>query len=98
LIAEEAMRRSFPTETQVGVRCHGLRWLLLIGLALALPAQARAEEKVIRLGIIGLDTSHVTAFTSYLNNPKNNTGCKVAAAFPGGSPDFKASADRLGWQ
>jgi predicted dehydrogenase len=50
---------------------------------------------VIRLVIIGLDTSHVTAFTSYLNNPKNKTGCKVVAAFPGGSPDFKASADRV---
>lgn len=69
---------------------------LLTALALALPVIARAEEKVIRLGMIGLDTSHVIAFTSHLNNPKNNTGCKVVAAFPGGSPDFKASADRVG--
>ncbi len=52
-------------------------------------------DKMIRLGMIGLDTSHVIAFTSYLNNPKNNAGCKVVAAFPGGSPDFKASADRV---
>ncbi len=51
--------------------------------------------KIIRLGMIGLDTSHVIAFTSYLNDPKNNTGCKVVAGFPGGSPDFKASADRV---
>ena len=89
------MGRSFPKETQFGVNGRGLRWALLIGLALALPTPAPAEEKVIRLGIIGLDTSHVTAFTSHLNNPKNNTGCKVVAAFPGGSPDFKASADRV---
>ncbi len=68
---------------------------LLAGIGLVLPASVRAEEKVIRLGMIGLDTSHVIAFTSYLNNPKNNTGCKVVAAFPGGSPDFKASADRV---
>lgn len=69
---------------------------LLVGVGLALPAPARAEEKVFRVGIIGLDTSHVVAFTSHLNNPKNKTGCKVVAAFPGGSPDMKASADRIG--
>ena len=45
--------------------------------------------------MIGLDTSHVIAFTSYLNNPKNETGCRVVAAFPGGSPDFPASANRV---
>jgi len=73
-----------------------LAFALLAAIGLALAAPARADEKVIRLGMIGLDTSHVIAFTSYLNNPKNNTGCKVVAAFPGGSPDFKASADRVG--
>jgi hypothetical protein len=52
-------------------------------------------EKVIRLGIIGMDTSHLIAFTSHLNNPKNHTACRVVAGFPGGSPDFKASADRV---
>ncbi|MCP4782897.1 MAG: Gfo/Idh/MocA family oxidoreductase [Fuerstiella sp.] len=45
--------------------------------------------------MIGLDTSHVIAFTSYLNNPKNKTGCRVVAGFPGGSPDFPASANRV---
>jgi predicted dehydrogenase len=77
------------------IRTVGLACGLLACAGFTLPAPARAEEKVIRLGIIGLDTSHVIAFTSYLNNPKNNTGCKVVAAFPGGSPDFKASADRV---
>lgn len=76
------------------------RSLLLLCLAVAfasMPSVSRAdgEEKVIRLGIIGLDTSHVIAFTSYLNNPKNNTGCRVVAGFPGGSPDFPASANRV---
>jgi predicted dehydrogenase len=45
--------------------------------------------------MIGLDTSHVIAFTSYLNDPKNKTGCRVVAGFPGGSPDFPASANRV---
>ncbi len=54
-----------------------------------------ADEKPFRLGIIGLDTSHVSVFTDYMNNPANKTGCKVVAAFRGGSPDIPASADRL---
>jgi predicted dehydrogenase len=53
------------------------------------------DTKVIRLGIIGLDTSHVVAFTRYLNDPKNNSGCRVIAGYPGGSPDFKSSAERV---
>ncbi len=69
--------------------------VLVVGIGLVFPVGVHGEEKIIRLGMIGLDTSHVIAFTSYLNNPKNNTGCKVVAAFPGGSPDFKASADRV---
>lgn len=54
-----------------------------------------AEEKTFRLGIIGLDTSHVSEFTKYMNDPANKTGCKVVAAYRGGSPDIPASADRL---
>jgi predicted dehydrogenase len=71
--------------------------LFLSAITLAsLPAVARGEEEdVIRLGMIGLDTSHVIAFTSYLNNPKNKTGCRVVAGYPGGSPDFPASANRV---
>jgi len=57
--------------------------------------KGQSEGKVIRLGVIGLDTSHVTAFTKLINNPKNKTGCRVVAAYPGGSPDIPASANRL---
>lgn len=72
--------------------------LLLLAIAITpLPRVGCAEEeaKVFRLGMIGLDTSHVIAFTSYLNDPKNKTGCRVVAGFPGGSPDFPASANRV---
>ena len=85
---------SHTTSSQVRAAVQ-LGCALLAGIGVVLPASVRAQEKFIRLGMIGLDTSHVIAFTSYLNNPKNNTGCKVVAAFPGGSPDFKASADRV---
>ncbi len=52
----------------------------------------------IRLGIIGLDTSHVTAFTETLNNPAAKdhvAGAKVVAAFKGGSPDIPSSINRV---
>ena len=68
------------------------RFALLLVLA-ALPAAAQ-----IKVGIIGLDTSHVSAFTKILNDPKNPDhvpGAKVVAAYPGGSPDIASSRDRL---
>ncbi len=55
-------------------------------------------SKDLRLGIIGLDTSHVVAFTKILNdqgNPQHVKGAKVVAAFKGGSPDIPASRDRI---
>lgn len=52
----------------------------------------------LRLGIIGLDTSHVPAFTKTFNNPQDPghvPGGRVVAAFKGGSPDIEASASRV---
>jgi len=64
--------------------------------ALMMPSsEAQTQQKVFRIGIIGLDTSHVTAFTSFINNPSKNYGCKVVAGYPGGSPDVTASASRV---
>ena len=53
---------------------------------------------MLRVGLIGLDTSHVTAFTALLNDPANPDhipGARVVAAFKGGSPDVEASATRV---
>ena len=55
----------------------------------------RADEKVFRIGIIGLDTSHVIAFTKQINDPNNNYGCRVVVGYPGGSPDVLSSANRV---
>jgi predicted dehydrogenase len=56
------------------------------------------EGPIIRVGIVGCDTSHVIAFTEAINKP-SATGvlakCKVTIAFPGGSPDLPASRDRI---
>jgi predicted dehydrogenase len=71
-----------------------LTTVLLIVL-LTLPFEARAEEKVFRLGMIGLDTSHVIAFTKLINNPAKNYGCKVVVGYAGGSPDISSSANRV---
>jgi hypothetical protein len=69
-------------------------WLLWI-LA---PPLAAEEAAPLKAGIIGLDTSHVVAFTQLLNGPKARgdlKGVRVVAAYPGGSPDLPASAKRL---
>ncbi|MDD4871004.1 MAG: Gfo/Idh/MocA family oxidoreductase [Kiritimatiellae bacterium] len=52
----------------------------------------------LRIGIIGLDTSHVVAFTDVLNNPSNKNhvaGGRIVAAFKGGSKDIPSSWDRV---
>jgi predicted dehydrogenase len=59
------------------------------------PLWAAQETPVFRIGIIGLDTSHVTAFTELLHNPAKNYGCKVVAGYPGGSPDIESSIGRV---
>jgi predicted dehydrogenase len=48
-----------------------------------------------RIGMIGLDTSHVIAFTKLINSPEKSSGCRVVAGYPGGSPDIEASAGRV---
>jgi len=73
---------------------------LLLSLDLsAAGGQANANPSAgLRAGIIGLDTSHVVAFTELLNarDPKPElAGVRVVAAFPGGSPDVSASRDRV---
>jgi len=57
-----------------------------------------AAAATLRLGIIGTDTSHVTAFTAILNDetsPDHVPGGQVVAAFKGGSPDVESSATRV---
>ena len=81
---------------------HFIRFLLVVPffVFLLLPEPGSGEEPAKRLkaGIIGLDTSHVTAFTKYLNDPAAKgpaANVKIVAAFPGGSPDVPASRDSV---
>ena len=51
-----------------------------------------------RLGMIGLDTSHVPAFAKLINDPEGKgrlAEMQVVAAFPGGSDDLPTSRDRV---
>ena len=70
---------------------------LLASILLGVSLTSNAAEEL-RLGMIGLDTSHVTAFTALLNDPKSPnqvTGAKIVAAFKGGSPDIESSWARV---
>ena len=63
-------------------------------LLLSIPDRGGAGQNggPIKIGIIGLDTSHVPAFTGLFNDPKAEgdlAGFKVVAGFPGGSQDVE---------
>jgi hypothetical protein len=59
---------------------------------------AHAQDGVFRIGMIGLDTSHVIAFTKTFNDPNAAEpfkDFKVVAAFKGGSDDVESSYTRV---
>src|ERR1019366_5381623 len=73
-------------------------FLLMAAILSFLPMSEAQEKPPIRIGIIGLDTSHVPAFTGMFNDPKSDgdlAGFKVVAGFPGGSKDVKSSYTRV---
>lgn len=61
-------------------------------------ATTSPPEKMLRIGVIGLDTSHAPAFAKQFNDEKA-TGLlakqQVVAAFPGGSDDIESSYSRV---
>ncbi|MBI3824142.1 MAG: Gfo/Idh/MocA family oxidoreductase, partial [Planctomycetes bacterium] len=76
----------------------GIFLMALAILAFAIPSAQAQDKKLIKIGMIGLDTSHVPAFTGLFNDPKNEgdlAGFKVVAAYRGGSKDIPASFNRL---
>ena len=72
--------------------------LLSLVVAGVLMSAATADENVIRVGVIGLDTSHAVAFAQELNKPEampDVAGCRIVAAYPKGSPDIESSVKRV---
>ncbi len=72
--------------------------MVLVGTTFAANVSEANEKKVLRAGMIGLDTSHVIAFAKTLNDP-NAKGelaeVQIVAGFSGGSPDVEASWSRV---
>lgn len=56
------------------------------------------SPKPLRLGMVGLDTSHVIGFAKILNRPEDEfhiPGATITHGFPGGSDDFEMSYSRI---
>jgi len=72
---------------------------LIVTLSSAIGLSNESEQvQPIRVGIIGLDTSHAVEFTKLLNAsdaPPSIAGCRVTAAYPQGSLDIESSKSRI---
>lgn len=77
------------------------RRLSLAVLAIAISSSSLAvaqAEDVLKVGIIGCDTSHVPAFTNAFSKAKPDSplyGIRVVAAYPAGSKDVESSYTRV---
>ena len=61
-------------------------------------ADNAAKTDVIKVGMIGLDTSHCLAFAKLLNSPddpQHVPGCRLTLVYPKGSPDIESSVSRV---
>lgn len=83
------------------MRLTSLNRCLLLLAFLSTVSFANAQDsaqKIIRVGVIGLDTSHAPAFARCLNDESYEgyiPGCKVVAAYPQGSLDIESSTSRV---
>tara|TARA_B100001013_G_scaffold78058_1_gene41927 strand:+ start:150 stop:971 length:822 start_codon:yes stop_codon:yes gene_type:complete len=67
-------------------------------VALTITLATSTQAKDLRIGMVGLDTSHVTAFTRVLNDKtdKNHVpGAQMVAAVKDSSPDVESSYTRV---
>ena len=92
-------QNSFEFATQFQSKICRRVFLAIAMMLLAVsPASIASAAEPLKAGIIGLDTSHVVAFSKVLNDPNAEgvlADVTVVAAYPGGSPDIPSSADRL---
>jgi predicted dehydrogenase len=61
-------------------------------------AQDHSSDRVIRIGVIGLDTSHAAAFTKEINATNSEGGeetLRVVVAYPQGSRSIESSVTRI---
>lgn len=84
-------RRKFIKQSALAGALAGLRQVPLGNIS-------KRKEEVVRIGIIGLDTSHSPEFTRFFNseNPEAGiTGFRVVAAYPTGSEDIKSNVEMI---
>lgn len=89
-------RRPARWPRPAAIRALAVAFALATGFAG--PAVAAADAPPLRVGMIGLDTSHAPAFTKILNDPAvpaELAGCRVVVATPQGNPDFPLSVSRV---
>lgn len=77
-----------------------MRFVFSLALAIGLFCLSTMTyaQSPIRVGVIGLDTSHAGAFSKIMREAPANSPMarlKIVAAFPGGSPDIPSSIDRV---
>jgi hypothetical protein len=72
---------------------------LVAAQAPAAEEKPQQEQTTMRIGMIGLDTSHCIAFTKLLNVEEQKVevfrGMRVVAVYPKGSPDIESSTSRV---
>lgn len=74
---------------------NSITLLVIVQLFMLITVQA---QEAIRIGIVGLDTSHSEAFIKLINGEKDNpeyNDFKVVAAYPFGSTTIESSAKRI---
>lgn len=77
---------------------RGLLWGACVALLALIGARPLIADEPVRIGVIGLDTSHSLAFTEIFNgeNPAEDVaGFRVTVAYPYGSADIESSASRI---
>ncbi len=78
-------------------RLHVVAITILFVAQYGFAGEDSEARKILRAGMIGLDTSHVIAFTRVFNDPKAKgelRDIQVVAGYPGGT-DFPPSATRV---
>jgi predicted dehydrogenase len=70
----------------------------IAGVSSTIPFSLKASDlflEPIKIGIIGLDTSHSPAFAKYFNVTDTTKRFRVVAAYPHGSADIESSVSRI---
>jgi hypothetical protein len=78
--------------------CSARKSLVFLSFLLLAATLLLSADDPIRVGVIGLDTSHSPAFAKLLNNPDATgelAGFDVVAAYPKGSADIESSVSRI---